>query len=209
MAQSQFFRNVVTVRHGQYTSCGTDAFFRDDHGSVVQRRVLEEDVFYESLIDVGVYQVAGLHYIVEPHGALYHDECAHLAPRHVDARHHNGHYCLLVGLRILRSSARCEEPGDNLEAAVRTERIEELAYLFLKKYDETDDTDAHQLVHNRTEEPHLEHLADEKPYYYEHYDADEHIQRPALLHEAINIIEHHRHKNNIHYILYSEFYHCR
>ena len=208
VAQPQVLGNVVAVRHGQYASGGADAFFRYDHGSVVQRRVLEEDVLYESLVDVGVYQVARLHDVVEPHRALYDYERAHLAPRHVDARHHYGHDGLLVSPGLLRAVAREEEPRHHLEAAVCAERVEKLAYLFLEKHDESYHTDAHQLVHNRPEETHLYNLANEKPYYHEDDDAYEDIERTALLHEAVNIIEHHRHKDDVHHILYSEIYHC-
>ena len=40
MPQTQFFRNIQIVRHGQDTSCRLNALLADNHSSVVQRAVL-------------------------------------------------------------------------------------------------------------------------------------------------------------------------
>lgn len=42
MPQTQFFRNIQIVRHGQDTSCRLNALLADNHSSVVQRAVLEK-----------------------------------------------------------------------------------------------------------------------------------------------------------------------
>ena len=59
----------------------------DDHSAVVQRRVFEEDIFDEPLVDVGVDEVARAYHLVEPHATFHHDERPHLLFAHAHAGH--------------------------------------------------------------------------------------------------------------------------
>ena len=58
MAQTQFFRDVKTVRHRENASRCLDALSGDDHRTIMQGGILKEDVLNKSLIDIGVYFVA-------------------------------------------------------------------------------------------------------------------------------------------------------
>ena len=88
-----------------------------------------------------------------------------------------------------------------------TERVKESAYLFLKEHYQADYTHAYQLVHNGTKEPHLKHLAHEEPHHYEHDYADEDIERTALLHQTVDVVEHQGDKQYVDDVFYSECKH--
>ena len=92
VTQTQLLRNIGLMAHGEDTSRGTDALVRYDHGTVVERRVLEEDILYQPLVDFRVNDVAGIDNIVEGRRPLYDDKCTHLATRHIHASHDNRHY---------------------------------------------------------------------------------------------------------------------
>ena len=48
MAQTELLGYVLVVAHGQDTTGGLDALFGDNHGAIVERRVLEKDVYPET-----------------------------------------------------------------------------------------------------------------------------------------------------------------
>ena len=205
VAQSELLRYVVVVRHGQDAAGGAYALAHDYHGAVVQRRVLEENVLYESLIDAGVYHVAGVDDVVEAYAALNDDERSHLAAREVDARHDDGHDGLLVHYLLLACAYK--QIGEGAEALVGAERVEEAAYLFLKEHDDADDAHRHELVEDGSEQAHLEHLTHEEPHEHEHDDADEDVERTALLHQTIDVVEHQGDKKYVDDVFYSEVEH--
>src|SRR3712207_9518453 len=66
-------------------------------------------------------------------------------------------------LVYIRALATTEEDHDTLETLMGTQGIKETTDFFLKKNDETDDSHAHQLVENGTQEAHLEHLTHKEP----------------------------------------------
>ena len=65
MAQTKMLRKVHVMADRENASYGNDSPTRDYHSSVVERRVFEEDIFYQAGIDVGVDYVAGLLVVVE------------------------------------------------------------------------------------------------------------------------------------------------
>ena len=82
VAQTQRARDVVVVADGEDAAGGLDAVVGDDHGAVVQGRVLEEDVLDEARVDAGVDDVAGFGVALERHFALDDDERSGLALCH-------------------------------------------------------------------------------------------------------------------------------
>ena len=42
------------MRYRQYTSCRRNSVVSDKHGTIMKRTVLEKDVLYQKLIDVGI-----------------------------------------------------------------------------------------------------------------------------------------------------------
>ena len=89
--------NVHVVAHWQDAAGGRDASAGDDHGPVVQRRVLEEDVLDQAHVDVGVDDVAGLLVVVQGHFLLQDYEGAGLGARHgvAGVDHGQGHGVVL------------------------------------------------------------------------------------------------------------------
>ena len=193
--------------NGQNTTGCTDALAGDNHGSVVQRRVLEEDVLDEPLVDTRVNKVARVHDVVKAYASLYHHECAHLAARHIYTRQHDGHDGLLVDEFLLVLAAYHKQLRELFEALMSTKRVKESAYLFLKEHYQSDYTHAYQLVHNGTQESHLKHLAHEEPHHYEHDNTDEDIERAALLHQTVDVVEHQGDKQYVDDVFYSECKH--
>ena len=96
MAKAQLLGYVHVVTHRQDASCRFDALLRDDHGTVVERRVLEEDVLYQQFVDACVDLFTGLHNIVKRCGPLDDDKGSHLFLCHIHARPYDRHDGSLV-----------------------------------------------------------------------------------------------------------------
>lgn len=173
----------------------------------VQGRVLEEDVFDEPLVDARVDDVARINDVVEAQTALYDDESTHLTARHVHTGQHYGHDCLLVDNVLLGFAVYKKEACHRLEPLMCAKRIEKAAYFLLEEHDKTDDSHAHELVHDGSEQTHLKHLTHEKPHQDEDDDAYKDIERTAFLHQAVDVVEHEGDKKNVDDVLYSEFKH--
>ena len=82
VAQAKRARDVIAVADGEDAARGLDAVVGDNHGAVVQGRVLEEDVLDEARVDAGVDDVAGFGVALERHFALDDDERSGLALCH-------------------------------------------------------------------------------------------------------------------------------
>ena len=95
-----------------------------------RRKVEEEDVLYQTLVDAGIYGIAGLHHIVQRHIAFYHNQCAHFLLGHVHASHHDGHHLLVVGGGGIILSGK--EVENAAYAALRTYIAQEVAYFVLE-----------------------------------------------------------------------------
>ena len=87
---------------------------------------------------------------------------------------------------------------------MRPEVVKELPYLLLKQYDKGQNAHAYQFVEDRTEQLHLQNIAHKEPYDDEDHDADEHIQRAALLHQAIDVVEQQGDKDDVDDVFYAK-----
>ena len=172
----------------------------------MQWRVLEEDVLNESLVDACVDKVARVYDVVKSQATLYYDERSHFASRHVHTCHNDRHDSLLVYSR-LRLAAHEEEAHNGLEPLMRTQRIQKASYLFLKQYDKAYYTYANQLVHNSSKQAHLQHLANKEPHQHKYYDADDDVERTALLHQSVEVVKHQGDEKNVDYVFYSKVKH--
>ena len=148
VAQSQFLRDVEVVADGQDTASSTDTLADNHQGTVVERRVLEEDVLYELLADAGIDFLTRSHDIVQRCGALYDYQGAHLLLAHRHAGHDDGHDGTLQLLCILLSVVVGKEASQGPHALVAANVVEKLADVLLEQDDESDDTHRHQLVEN-------------------------------------------------------------
>lgn len=88
----------------------------------MQRRVLEKDIFYQSLIYLGIDNIARFHDIVQGHSTFNDNQCPHMALSHTHARQHNGYNGFLILLTLFIAIG--EKPGEGLEALVRTQLIQ-------------------------------------------------------------------------------------
>ena len=75
----------------------------------------------------------------------------------------------------------------------------------MNEHDERNDTHRHQLVKNGAQQAHLKHLRHKEPHNDENQDAHEDVERAALAHQPVNVVEHERHQQNIDEVFNSEF----
>ena len=158
VAQTEFLGDVETMGYRQNTSRSLDALTRDNHGTIVQWGVLEEDVLDETLVDVGVDFVACVCYVVERCGALNNDKGTHFSFAHVHAGKNDGHNCLPACPTAAFFLFLLEESQQQSHPLVGTDVVEEFANVLLEQDDKTNHSHAHQLVHDRTKQAHFEYL---------------------------------------------------
>ena len=72
MAQTEIFGNVHVVAYRQNTPDRSNPVAGYYHRSVVERRILEENILYQAGVDVGVDFIACLLEVGEGHLALEH-----------------------------------------------------------------------------------------------------------------------------------------
>ena len=208
VAQAKFLGYVVVVTDGQDASCCTYALIHNHHSTVMKRRVLEEDVLDEPLIDACVEDVSRVDNVVKTDGTLNNYERSNLTSGQIHTRHHDGHDGFLVDVLVLVAIAE-EEAHYGLETLMCSERIEEAAYVLLEKDNKRQHTHGDKLVHDGSEEAHLKHLTHEEPDYHKDDDADEDVERTALLHQSVDIEEHQGDKKDVDDVLYGYFKHTR
>ena len=74
----------------------------------MERRVLEEDVLDEPLIDACVEDVSGVDNVVKTDGTLDNYERSNLTSGQIHTRHHDGHDGFLVDVLVLVAIAEEE-----------------------------------------------------------------------------------------------------
>ena len=74
MAESQFLRNIEVMTHRQNTSGCHDALIAHHHGSIMKRRILEENILYQPLVNLGVYLLTRIHDVLQWNASLYNDK---------------------------------------------------------------------------------------------------------------------------------------
>ena len=80
VAQAKFLWYVVVVTDGQDASCCTYALVHYHHRTIMERRVLKEDVLDEPLIDACVEDVSRVDNVVKTDGTLNNYECSNVCP---------------------------------------------------------------------------------------------------------------------------------
>lgn len=106
VTQTEVFGDIFRMTHGQDATSGADALLGNDHSAIVQRTVLEEEVFEQALADGSIDDFATLHHFFKAHASLQNDERTHLLSAHVDASHHDGQN---VGIGHIHFLALTEE----------------------------------------------------------------------------------------------------
>ena len=90
MTQAHFFGKFGVLRNGQDATGCSNLVVCDDHGSIVQRAILEKNVLNQTGIGVGTEHLAGMLVDGEIHILLHDDEGSGLFARHVLAGHDDG-----------------------------------------------------------------------------------------------------------------------
>ena len=200
MAQPQFLRDVQIVRHRQDATRSLDTTLADDHCPVVQRAVFKEDILYQPLVDVGIDHIARTHDIVQREVAFDDNQGAHLLLTHADARHDHGHDFVMLHILFLVPG---KETHQRTGMLVRTQREQETPYLVLKQDNQCHHSHAHQLVENRAEQLHLQHLGYDQPDQYEYQDSCKHIDGSGSFHQLVGIVKQECNQQDIKNIFYS------
>ena len=210
MAKAEFLGNVEVVAHGEDASCGTQTVTGDDERSVVQGRVLEEDVLDEALVHVGIDDVARGDDVVERHVALQDDEGSHLVFRHGHTCHDHGHDAATQtvavgsgGVAVLRG----EEAHQSAYALMAAEVVEELTDVVLEDDDDGNHAHGDELVEDGAEEAHLQYLRYEHPHHDEHDDAHEGVERARLAHQPVDIEKQQGYQQYVDEVLKAEINH--
>lgn len=181
VAQTKVARDVFVVGNGKNAACRRNATAGNYHGSVVERAVLEEDVFYEALLNFRIYHLARFFNVAKPYVAFVDYESPYFLRAHGHARPDNGNDAVFAYYIGVLGGPR--KKVDYLAYGVLgSERGEEVTDVFLKDYDECNGTNVHGFVHYGAEETHVENLRDEYPHYYEYQNSHEDVSGARLFH---------------------------
>ena len=139
--------------------------------------------------------------VVQGHVVLNDDERTHLLTAHADTGHDDGHDVLVGDIGLLVAG---EEVDKLLDVAVRAERQQEAAYLFLEEDDEGQHAHADQLVEDGAQQLHLQHLRHHQPDKDEDQDADEHVEGTGGFHQFVRIVQQQSHQQNVYEVFYAK-----
>ena len=184
--QPQFLGDIQIVRNGQDAASRLDAVFTDHHGAIVEGTVLEEDIFNQSLVDIGIDDVARAHHVVKRHVMLNHNQRPHLLLTHAHAGHHDGQHIFMPQVLLLGTG---EEAYQRTGILMRTQRQQEAANLLLEDDNQGYHTHTDQFIEDGPQQPHLQHLRHHQPEQDKDQDARKDIDRPRSLHQLIAVVE--------------------
>ena len=153
VAQTEFLRNVRVVRNGEDAGSRGDAVIVDNHGTIVEWGVLEENVLDELGIDIGIDGFARIFNVNQRHLLPDDDECSNEVLAHVVASTNNLHdgWIFLLAFHVLPR----KEFQERIESVVGTQGEEKSTNIFLKQDDKCQHTHADEFVEDAAEEFHL------------------------------------------------------
>ena len=149
MARADAAGKMRVFRQRHHAACRCHAASADNHGAVVQRRVLEKQVPQQLIRDLGVDDRAGLEIFVKRHATLEDQKRADLFLRHDLARSDGRLDCLLFG----RSRAAA---ADQVREESAAKALEHPPQLRLEHDDERNDANLQNLAENPVERIELE-----------------------------------------------------
>ena len=149
--------NVRAVGHRQLAAGGGDMVSHDDHGAVVQRRILEEDIHDEPAVDIGFKTVSGGHIVLHGGFMLQNDEGSGLFGRHGA----DGLYQFLHALGAHDFLFDAQQPVEQLAGAPREARlhrksVEQMADFRLEQDDEGQHTHIQEGVQQHRHHAHVQ-----------------------------------------------------
>lgn len=188
MPKTERARYVSIVAHREDAPRTADTVVVYYHGSVMQRRILEKDVLYETRIDVGIYYVSRPLVGLKRHLLSHYNQGSGLGLGHIhagiDYREH-----ILAGIALVAVFLVAEESLEETPPLVVAELDKKALYLVLEKNDKDEQADTHELVEYRADELQLKYLVCQHPHHYECKHAKKDIERAALFHNAVKVEE--------------------
>ena len=166
----------------------------------MQRTVLEENILYQALIDVGIDNLTRTHHIIQREIMFDDNQGSYLLFAHTDASHHHRHDFLMLHILFLISGKEAHQRAGML---VRTKRQQKTPYFVLKQNNQCNHSHAHQLVKDGTEQLHLQYLGYHQPYQYEYQNTRKHIDGTGSLHQLIRIVKQKCNQQNVDNIFYA------
>ena len=167
----------------------------------MERGILEEYILYQTHVDVGVDDVAGVLKISERHLALKHDEGPGLCLAHAHACIYHGHDPRV--LHLTRTLV-AEQLAEIFPFLIRTDVYEEALYLILEKDNQYYQADTHELVENSACKPHLKDFGGYDPEGEKHQHSVEQAQSAAAFHKFVDIEKQQRDNQYVDYVFYSK-----
>ena len=165
---------AAVVRNGEDAGSRSDAIIVDNHGTIVEWGVLEENVLDELGIDIGIDGFTRIFNVNQRHLLPDDDESSNEVLAHVVASTNNLHdgWIFLLTFHVLPR----KEFQERIEPVVGTQGEEKSTDIFLKQDDKCQHTHADEFVEDAAEEFHLQHLRNDNPHDDEHQNAVKHIQ---------------------------------
>lgn len=205
VTQAEALRDIHVMAYGKYAPHGHNAVGGDYHGTVMEGGVLEEDIFDQAHIDVGIDYVAGFLIVGQGHLALHAYQCAGLGFRHGDAGIYYGHDLGvdLVIIIVITMKQPAQMPPSAVGAYVDQEALD----LILKDDDKHYETYAHELVEDCARQAHIQYLGRDDPDHDKEQDTIKQAQGAAALHHTVYVVEQHPDEQDVKDIFYSELKH--
>ena len=207
MTKSELLGDVQVMADGKDAGSRLYLVARDDHGTIVQGTVLEEDVLYEPLADAGIEFLACAYDVHQGQVVLHDDECSHVLLAHVETRHHDGEDILTLmhhprhAFPLVGTEEMDELPG----TLMCSYAIEEVSDLLLEEHDDGNGSHTHKLVEDIAQKLHLKNLADDDPETHEDQYSIEDIHRARLLHQFIAVEQDDSYQQDVYHVLDSHF----
>ena len=202
MAQAIVSGNIGLLRNGQDASGRRDAVVADNHGTVVQRAVFEEDILNQRMGYVGVDGDTCRNDIIQIVVAREQDERSLLDIRHVEAGLGDR---VDVQVHITPDAQKLEPLGQLALLGLRSDGEEETPYLRLENDDERNETHTDKGTKDGGQHFHLQGL-DQLPDEENGHDADEDAHGGGAFQEAVKAIEKARHQKDVENVENADLY---
>src|SRR5690554_3359863 len=195
--------NVRVLGDGENAAGGLDLLPYHDHGAIVQRTVLEENILNQPGGDIGIDDLTALLIQAELKIALNDDQCPDLGFRHVHAGQYDRGDVRDVFLLLVD---RHKEFRDELPSLLRAERHQESPDLILKEDHQQYQSDIHKLIEDRAQKHHVEHLRYQYPDNHEDHNSDKERAHSRYLHHLEQVVQQCGYQQDVDKIFYSKVF---
>ena len=192
VARAEIARQALVARERQHAACGADTACAHDHRTVMQRTILEKDVFDQLGGRRGIDHGARRDDLAQTLAALEHDERAGLGARHIRA---GGNGRGDHALDLVRCVCRHDQPTE----VALADLLEQTAQLRLKHDHDREQADIERLLEQPRDHGQMQHARQQH-----NADKDDDTLDQALcarvleqLHDAVDNIRNDQYIDNI------------